>query len=108
MEAPAVLRQGDNNLLFFSGNRWDSTAYAIGYAHCAGPLGPCQQAAGPWIASQGQVHGPGGADVFRDTHDRPWMVFHAWIGPVGYPRGARSLLVVAINVTDGKPTITQH
>jgi len=50
------------------------------------------------------VRGPGGQDFFTDTKGQLWMVFHAWIGTVGYPRGARYLFVVPVSITGDKPT----
>ena len=101
-----MVQHAGRYFLFFSANHWDSPAYDIGYATCGSPLGPCPQTRGPWIAAQGQVRGPGGEDFFTDTNGQLWMVFHAWIGTVRYPHGARSLFVVPVTITTEKPTIT--
>jgi hypothetical protein len=105
VEAPAVIATGRTFELFFSGNRWNRASYAIGYATCTGPLGPCSQARGPWLASQGTIRGPGGEDLFRDGDGQEWMVFHAWIGVVGYPKGARNLFVLPVVVSNGRPAV---
>jgi glycosyl hydrolase family 43 len=105
VEAPVMWRVGKSYLLFYSGNHFDTAAYAINYARCTGPLGPCTKARGPWIASEDDIAGPGGQDLFTDTDGNLWMVFHGWKrGSVGYPKGARYLFVIPIRVTRGIPT----
>lgn len=103
VEAPAMVRRGKDLSLFFSGNRWDTSRYALGATRCSSPLGPCEASPRPWLASQGSVRGPGGADVFADSQAKTWMVFHAWIGRVGYPKGARSLFIVPVTFSGGRP-----
>jgi glycosyl hydrolase family 43 len=92
VEAPAMLDHNGAYFLFFSGNRIDAD-YAIGYAFCQTPLGPCQQAAGASITSGGAVLGPGGADFFDGPNHQLWMSFHAWVGATGYPHGVRSFFI---------------
>nr|MDQ3293334.1 glycoside hydrolase family 43 protein [Actinomycetota bacterium] len=41
IENPSMVRAGGRLLLFYSGNEWASPHYAIGYAACQGPQGPC-------------------------------------------------------------------
>jgi hypothetical protein len=106
VEAPTMRYIGKRYFLFYSGNDWASAAYAINYARCDGPLGPCTKASGPWIAAQGGIAGPGGQDFFDDTNKDLWMVFHGWGSTaVGYPAGARYLFVIPIQVTHGVPTV---
>jgi beta-xylosidase len=105
VEAPELVRHGTDLWLFFSGNRWDRRAYAIGVARCSSPLGSCAASPRPWLASQATVLGPGGEDVFADDHGRSWMAFHGWIDHVGYPDGARSLFIVPITLTGARPVV---
>src|SRR3954451_23507362 len=106
VEAPVMLHAAGRYFLFYSGNRWESAAYAINYARCETPLGPCTKAPGPWIAAEGNLAGPGGQDFFEDPNGQRWMVFHAWgRGAVGYPSGARYLFVAPIRFAKGKPTV---
>ncbi len=70
IEGPSMVLVGGQYLLFYSANDWRTSAYAIGVAHCAGPLGPCTEtSAQPLLASQPGlpwarwtlgVHRPGG------------------------------------------------
>jgi beta-xylosidase len=44
VEGPALWRHDGRIYLFFSGNGYATSGYAVGYATCKGPLGPCRQA----------------------------------------------------------------
>jgi hypothetical protein len=107
VEAPAMVEHDGRLSLFYSGNFWDSASYAIGYASCDTPLGPCRKPLDqPWLASSPQAAGPGGQEFFRDAGGLH-MVFHAWLhGTVGYHRGSfRSLHAVPITFREGAPAI---
>lgn len=104
-EAPSmVLADDGHHYLFYSANDWRTADYAVGYAVCDGPLGPCDKpVGGPWLAATNDAQGPGGASLFRDG-DGLWMVVHAWVnGRVGYPDGARSLFVLRVVFTEEGP-----
>jgi hypothetical protein len=104
VEGPTMVADGGRYYLFYSGNDWRTADYAVGYAVCDTPLGPCRKpATGPWLASSDGAQGPGGPEVFRDS-DGLWMVVHAWVGGrVGYPDGARHLFVLRLAFTRGGP-----
>ncbi len=99
VENPAMYqsKRGDDGTpgplrLFYSGSAWPSSSYAIGYAHCSSPLGPCVDACKqrPWLASYNETAGPGGAEIFTDPMVgwKPWVVFHGWQkGKAGYDHG---------------------
>jgi beta-xylosidase len=108
VEAPTLLAVDGTYYLFYSGNRWATADYAIGYAVCASPLGPCgKPAAGPWLASSASAQGPGSPSAFTDEHRDTWLAFHSWVkGKVGYPQGARNLFVVPFAIVDGRPVLT--
>jgi beta-xylosidase len=105
IEAPSMIKVDGTYYLFYSGNRWDTASYAVGYATCEGPLGPCSKPLdGPWLPSSENAHGPGGSELFRDPGGDIWMALHAWIdGKVGYTQGARHLFVVKLEFEDGVP-----
>ncbi len=105
VEAPSMVGYDGRYYLFYSGNNWATADYAIGYAVCDSPTGPCTKPAdGPWLASTAKAEGPGGEDVFVDANGQPWMTLHAWVrGKVGYPQGARNLFVVRLTFVDGAP-----
>jgi len=104
VEGPSMVDHEGRKYLFYSGNAWDSDRYAIGYAVCDTPQGPCAKQAGPWLASSPGAQGPGGQEFFTDRSGRLWMVLHAWIhGKVGYPDGRRNVFVVPVAFVGGVP-----
>ena len=65
VEGPSLALLDGAIYLFFSGNVWTSTKYAIGYAKCSSPLGPCSPtASSPLLGSTSIAVGPGGPDAF--------------------------------------------
>ncbi len=88
IENPALVRWNGRLLLFYSAGNWQSADYAIGYAICASPAGPCTKhtEAGPLLASSGARLGPGGPAPFVDASGRLLLAYHYWLAPhVGYP-----------------------
>jgi len=106
VEGPSMVRQGGRYYLFYSANRWETASYAIGYAVCAGPAGPCAKPlSGPILASHGDEAGPGSPSVFM-AGGVLRVAFHAWTTPrVGYPAGARSLHIGTVAFSGGIPYI---
>jgi hypothetical protein len=107
IEAPSMVGVEGRYYLFYSANDWSTSSYAVGYAVCDSPLGPCAKPAdGPWLGSTDKAEGPGGADVFVDEGGQIWMALHAWVrGKVGYPQGARNLFVVRLTFVNGAPVV---
>ena len=108
VEAPSMVGYEGRYYLFYSGNNWSTPSYAVGYAVCDTPLGPCTKPmGGPWLASTSKAEGPGGEEVFVDDQGQLWMCLHAWVrGKVGYPNGARNLFVVRLTFVNGQPVAT--
>jgi hypothetical protein len=106
VEAPDLVAAGGRDLLFFSGNDWDSAGYAVGVASCSGPLGPCADSSpGPILSSGPGVAGPGGESVFTDTSGAWWIAFDAWIpGAVGFPN-SRCLYLRRIDLSGPVPVV---
>ena len=77
--------------LFYSANRYSSANYAIGYAICHSPRGPCHRLTkNALLAKGGRVDGPGGPDAFVGKSGALRMAYAAWDrGHVGYPKTAR-------------------
>lgn len=108
IENPAMVRQDSVYHLFYSGNWWESHEYAVGYAACDGPMGPCRKPlTEPIFTFTPEAMGPGGQALFTDAGGTLWMAYHAWTGPdVGYPGGVRSLRIDPVRFQDGRPIIT--
>ena len=104
VEGPSMVAADGRFYLFYSANDWRTANYAVGYAVCETPLGPCvKPTTAPWLASSDGAQGPGGPEVFRDSNGL-WMVVHAWVGGrVGYPDGARNLFVLRLAFTAAGP-----
>jgi beta-xylosidase len=89
IEAPTMWYQDGSWHLLYSANQWNTDHYAIGYAECETPSGPCRKLGqGPVMASDRETAGPGGAEVFRDHEGRRWVAYHGWTAPwIGYTQG---------------------
>jgi beta-xylosidase len=98
VEAPSMILHDGRYLLFYSGNRYDSSEYAIGYATCPRLAGLCTKAtlAAPYLASDDSMLGPGGQELFRDVSGSVWMAYHAWTAPeTNYEAGGARTLRIA-------------
>jgi beta-xylosidase len=106
VEGPDMYLINGHYYLFFSGNNWNSTHYAVGAALCNGPLGPCPGEFGQPILSSGpSMSGPGGETVFTDSSGSLWMAFDAWLpGQVGYPH-SRELFVRPVTFSGTTPMV---
>jgi len=101
IEGPTMWWEAGDWHLLYSANRWNTGEYAIGYAACDSPLGPCRKTQNvPLLASAGSMAGPGGAEAFEDVQGRFWLVYHAWTaGHIGYAAGGvRSLRITTLGV----------
>jgi beta-xylosidase len=88
IESPTMVRQGRSYIMFFSANHfgWEPhqrlSPYAMGYARCEGPMGPCKDAPNnPVLYSYndpkaGCLSGPGHQALF-EAAGRQFIVFHA-------------------------------
>lgn len=107
IENPAMTEADGRYFLLYSANRWYSARYAVGWAACDGPAGPCHKPGdGPLISSTDAALGPGGADFFTDAFGGRWIAYHAWTPPhTQYPWGERSLRIDKITFVDGRPQV---
>jgi beta-xylosidase len=78
VDNPQMVLVDGVHYLFFSAGNWEDASYKVGYAVCAGPVGPCTTAANPVLTSYGSVAGPAGGTVARDAAGNWWMAYHAW------------------------------
>ncbi len=103
VEAPTLWKRDGRYYLFYSANQFDSDFYAVGYATCETPLGPCDDAPeNPILASACAASGPGHQAIVRDDDGEPWIEYHAW--PAG---GAdqRDMWIDPLAWRDGKPDV---
>ncbi|QIK78924.1 family 43 glycosylhydrolase [Sphingomonas piscis] len=118
IEAPTMIRRGGAYQLFFSGGAfgWPADAatspYAIGYATCRGPMGPCTPLDEPLLASSVSsgasacLSGPGHQALF-ESRGRTFIAFHGWAVTDDCRRGAakRLLYIARLRWVDGAPVI---
>lgn len=117
VEAPSMVLHGGDHILFFSANDygWPSgralSPYAIGWARCAGPQGPCTAAPHPFIASTaapGCRSGPGHQSIFAGPAG-DMIAFHAWAATADCRRGpgVRQLWIAPLAWRRGRPVLDQ-
>ncbi len=108
VEAPSMVVDGSGAWLFYSGNDWNGRRYAIGVAHCDGPLGPCDTGSGvALLSSHDALAGPGGASVFVDATGQRRVAFHAYQEPkVKYPE-SRLLHIAKLDLASGRPVLVE-
>ena len=119
IEAPTMVRGPAGYTLFYSGGffGWKPeegglSPYAMGYATCTGPLGPCTAAPGnPVLHSfkdreAGCISGPGHQSIF-EARGRTFISFHAWAATPRCTKleDERYLYIAPLFWRDGKPTL---
>ncbi|PSK91268.1 glycosyl hydrolase family 43 [Haloactinopolyspora alba] len=78
VEAPFLWLRDGTYYLFYSANDYASASYAVGYAVCDGPLGPCTKPSDePILTTSDDAAGPGHC-MLVEKDGRTWMVYHAW------------------------------
>lgn len=105
VEGPFMVSQGGSYYLFYSGNGYASTAYAIGVARAASPLGPFTKAGPPILVTGGAWAGPGHCSVVDTPAGDTTIVYHAWkAGAVGAAPG-RLVLADLVAWQNGWPAV---
>jgi hypothetical protein len=109
VEGPSMIRHGDSYLLFYSGGDWNTSGYAVGYAVCTTPAGPCTKPRnGPLYSGGDGISGTGGQEVFTDKDGRLRMIMHGWAGAeIGYPNPRRAYLA-DLDLSGPEPHIIRH
>ena len=110
VEGPSMIEIDGEFHLFYSANRWDTEAYAVGHAVCETVTGPCEKDPEPWLADTEATSGPGGLEVMAvDDRAIDIVVYHGWTGDdVGYETGQRSLYARPIRWVDGEPVLIER
>lgn len=118
VEAPTMIRSPIGYELFFSAAffGWNDdqarSPYAMGYASCAGPTGPCTKSRdNPILHSfndreSGCLSGPGHQSIFA-VGARSFISFHAWEATRGCRKAGdkRFLYIAPLFWKDGKPQL---
>ena len=110
IEAPSMFEKDGRYYLFFSANDYGSEKYAVGYAVCESPTGPCQDAPeNPILKSrmdqEPKVIGPGHQTLLQ-VGEQTWIFYHAWEEDFQGQRGERRFVWLdQIDWVDGKPVV---
>lgn len=110
VEAPTMWKHDNKYYLFFSGNNYAGFQYAVGYATCQSPTGPCQDAPeNPILASRMKekplVVGPGHQTLVQ-VGDQTWIVYHVWdVLSSGMTGSNRYMYIDRLDWKDGKPVV---
>jgi beta-xylosidase len=118
VESPTMVRTPAGYTMFFSAHHfgWEAdqrlSQYAMGYATCRGPMGPCTDAPNnPILYSYnnpeaGCLSGPGHQSVF-EVGTRQFIVFHAWAARAGCRNAqkGRYMYIAPLNWRGGTPEI---
>jgi beta-xylosidase len=107
VEAPTLWSEDGELFLFFSANDYGSDRYAVGYATCETPLGPCADAPdNPVLSTACTAAGPGHQAIVRDDDGETWIVYHAWPpDAIGSVVPGRLLWIDRLEWSDGKPVV---
>ena len=101
VEGPVMWKHDGRYYLFYSGNDYSSDAYAVGYATCKGPLGPCVDAPeNPILTSKCRAHGPGHNGLI-EVDGQTWIVYHSW----NRAHTERQLWISKLDWKNGKPVV---
>jgi beta-xylosidase len=111
VEAPTMLPYDGRYYAFFSGNGYAGEKYAVGYAVCETPMGPCEDAEeNPILASDltttPLVVGPGHQTLIVDDTGQWWIVYHVWqVTPGGALTANRQVWLDKLVWDGDKPVI---
>ncbi|MHB2017296.1 MAG: glycoside hydrolase family 43 protein [Candidatus Xenobia bacterium] len=78
VEAPEIMQHGDWYYLFYSGNGYSGSRYAVGVARSRSPLGPFEKQGAPILHSSPEWQGPGHISLVQTPGGQDWMLYHAW------------------------------
>ena len=101
VEGPTMWKHDGTYFLFYSGGDYAADDYSVGYATCAGPLGPCEDAPeNPILKTACRAHGPG-HNALLDVEGSTWIVYHSW----NASHSKRTLWIDLLVWKDGKPVV---
>ena len=109
VEAPELVVRDGRYYLFYSANSYADQRYAIGYAVCDSPLGPCvDKSDQPLVRSSSVAIGPGHCYVIETPTGQWWLLFHAWSpDAVGSLEPGRQLWLEPLRWDGDVPSVTQ-
>jgi beta-xylosidase len=110
IEAPTMFVHDGQYLLFYSGGNYADSTYAVGYATCSGPAGPCVKSTdNPVLKSRSDTTppliGPGHQSLLQ-VGDQTWISYHAWeVTSTGTRGNRRFMYLDKLDWPGGKPVV---
>jgi arabinan endo-1,5-alpha-L-arabinosidase len=104
-EAPFMVEHGGTYYLFYSGNAYNTSSYAVGVAQGPSPMGPFTKATGPILVTGGAWAGPGHCSVVDTPSGDTYMVFAAWEASAINASPGRLDLTEAVSWTGAWPAV---
>ena len=102
IEGPEMRRHADRLYLFFAGGDFGGAGYALGYARCETPAGPCVAAGeNPILASGHGLVGPGHGCIF-DWRGRTWLAVAGWRNAPS----RRAMYLLPLDWSGDRPIVT--
>jgi beta-xylosidase len=104
VEAPVIVRHGDEYAMFYSANDYGGEDYAMGYALASSVAGPYTKGAEPLFItamSGSTALGPGGQDVVVAPDGSDRIVYHSWDPAFSY----RGMSVSVLDWPDDAPVV---
>ena len=107
IEAPEMVVHDGRYFLFYSANDYGSDKYAVGYASCQSPTGPCvDRSAEPLLSTAPAAAGPGHNFVLDLPDGSSVMFFHAWPpDAIGSTIPGRQLWMERLEWRNGQPSM---
>lgn len=100
-EGPWLVRDSNGYWLFYSGNAYNTNAYAVGIARASSVMGPyTKDASNPVLHTRSgsqRFYGPGHCSVVNTTSGHLAMVYHAW----NTDTSGRNMLLDALVYSNG-------
>ena len=107
IEAPQMVVRDGRHVMIYAGNDFGARDYAVGYALCDGPTGPCVDGADNPILSrdsEGRPNGPGHPSIFA-WGGRDWIAYHVWRPSIGGQPRYRAMRIAPLEWRDGRPVV---
>lgn len=106
IEGPWMIYEAGYYYLFYSGNNYASSAYALGVARSTSASGGFTKAQTPILTSSGDWAGPGHGSVVRSPRGEWIQIFHAWpAAHIGQNPPGRQVFVARIGWDSEWPTM---
>ncbi|EYF05479.1 glycoside hydrolase family 43 protein [Chondromyces apiculatus] len=106
VEGPWVVAKNGYYYLFYSGNAYYNSTYAVGVARATSPLGPYTKLGAPILKTNATWVGPGHCSVVDTPGGNTTMVYHAWrAGHVNGPGDQRLMLIDGVVWSNGWPSM---